>query len=455
MAGQPIEGGGRMITNIQWRVSMRSKMLAVAIAASLGASSFAAAAAPAQTKHHKPSAKVSVSASELAQMKAEIAALQQKVDELQAQSDTQAQAQQQTAQAVQQVRAQQQTVVAAPAPDAELSQRLDKLDKLVGNTSLSGKMYFDFTNINQKNSDTGKTNASGTGLDVKRFYLSVTHKFNDIWSANLTTDFNYVSNDGETNLFVKKAYVQGTFDKAAILRIGSADMPWIPFVEDWYGFRYVENTLTDRLHYANSADWGLHMLGSAGDGGMFNYAVSAVNGAGYKNPSRSKNVDFEGRVGFQPVEGLMIALGGYSGDLGKETENTSADHTAQRGDLMVAYKNKAFRAGAEYFTAKNWNNVTTPATDKADGYSVWGSVGLNDYLTLFARYDNAKLSKTLDPRKKDTYYNLGLQFAVTKGFDLAAVWKHESADAQVATPVPVHVQNVKTNEIGVFGQVAF
>ncbi|MDO1530486.1 carbohydrate porin [Fulvimonas sp. R45] len=431
---------------------MRSKMLAVAIAASLGASSFAAAAAPAQTDNHTSTR---VSASELAQLKAEIAALQQKVDDLQAQSASQAQAQQQTAQAVQQVQAQQQAVVAAPAPDAALSARLDKLDKLVSNTSLSGKMYFDFSHIDQKNSDTGKTAATGTGLDVKRFYLGVTHKFNDIWSANLTTDFNYVSNDGETNLFVKKAYVQGNFDKAAVLRIGSADMPWIPFVEDWYGFRYVENTLTDRLHYANSADWGLHMLGSVGDGGMFNYAVSAVNGGGYKNPSRSKNVDFEGRVGFQPVEGLMVALGGYSGDLGKETQTTSANHTAQRGDLMVAYKSSAFRLGAEYFTAKNWNNVTTPATDKADGYSVWGSVGLNDDLTLFARYDNAKLSKTLDPRKKDVYYNLGLQFAVTKGFDLAAVWKHESADARVATPAPVHVQNVKTNEIGVFGQVAF
>jgi len=428
---------------------MRSKMLAVAIAASLGASSFAAAAAPAQ------STRVSVSASELAQMKAEIAALQQKVDDLQSQSASQAQAQQQTAQTVQQVQAQQQTIVATPAPDAELSQRLDKLDKLVGNTSLSGKMYFDFSNINQKNSDTGKTDASGTGLDVKRFYLSVTHKFNDIWSANLTTDFNYVGNDGETNLFVKKAYVQGTFDKAAVLRIGSADMPWIPFVEDYYGFRYVEPTVTDRMHYANSADWGVHLFGSAGSNGMFDYAVSAVNGNGYKNPGRSKSVDFEGRVGFSPVEGMVVALGGYTGDRGQETENTSTDHTAQRGDLLVAYKSKAFRVGAEYFTAKNWNNVLTPQTDKADGYSVWGSVALNDYLALFARYDNAKLSKDLDPKKKDTYYNLGLQYAVTKGFDLALVWKHEKGDSMVTAPVPTHVQSVKTNEIGVFGQVAF
>ena len=433
---------------------MRSKMLATAIAFSLGVSSFAAVAAPAQS-NHKASARITLSASELQQLKAEITALQQKVDELQSQAASQAQAQQQTAQTVQQVQAQQQTIAAAPAPDAELGKRLDRLDKLVDNTTIGGKMYFDFSNISQKNSDTGKTNGSGTGLDVKRFYLSVTHKFDDIWSANLTTDFSYVSNDGETNLFVKKAYVQGAFDKAAVLRIGSADMPWIPFVEDYYGFRYVENTLTDRLHYANSADWGVHMLGSVGQGGMFNYAVSAVNGSGYKNPSRSKSVDFEGRVGFSPVEGMVVALGGYSGDRGQETENTSADHTATRGDLMVAYKSKAFRVGAEYFTAKDWNNVLTPQSDKADGYSVWGSVALNDYLALFARYDNAKLSKDLNPKNKDTYYNLGLQYAVTKGFDLALVWKHEKGDSMVTTPVPVHVQSVKTNEIGVFGQVAF
>jgi hypothetical protein len=99
--------------------------------------------------------------------------------------------------------------------------------------------------------------------------------------------------------------------------------------------------------------------------------------------------------------------------------------------------------------------VRTPQSDKTDGYSAWGSVALNDYMTLFARYDKIKPSKTLAPENKDTYYNLGLQYAVTKGFQLAAVWKHESGDTQVSAPVPPHVQNLKTNEIGVYGQVAF
>ena len=432
---------------------MHSKTLAIAIAAGLGLTSFAAsAAAPQKTTHHKaatPAKAATVTAAEVAQLKAQLAALQEKVDELQAQSSAQNEAQSQTAQAVQQVKQESAT------PAASLTKRVDALDKLVNNTKISGKMFFDFSNIDQKNSDTGKTAANGVGFDVKRFYLGVDHKFNDVWSANLTTDFNYSSTLGQTSVLVKKAYVQGKFDKAAIFRIGSADMPWIPFVENVYGFRYVENTITDRLKYANSADWGLHAFGDVGESNMFNYAVSVVNGAGYKNPSRSKGVDVEGRVGFMPFEGMTVAVGGYSGHLGKETQLANAAHTAERCYLLLAYVNKSFRVGAEYFTAKNWNNVMTSKADKADGWSVWGSVALTDELALFARYDEAKLSKDLDGNAKDTYYNLGLQYQVTKGFKLAGVWKHEKGDKSVATPLPPHVQNVKTNEIGVFGEVAF
>ncbi|MDA3913677.1 porin [Oleiagrimonas sp.] len=324
-----------------------------------------------------------------------------------------------------------------------------------GDTTIGGKMYFDFTHINQKNSDTGTTNKTGTGTDVKRFYLSVTHDFNSIWSANLTTDFDYVPSDGQTNLFVKKAYVQGKFSNAAVLRIGSADMPWIPFVEHQYGFRYVENTITDRLHFANSADWGLHLGGKVGGNGSFTYSTAVVNGGGYKHPGRSKSVDFAGRAAFMPIEGLVIAVGGYSGKLGHDLQNSPAMQTATRGDALVAYTSKRLRVGGEYFTAKNWNNVTSPMADKADGYSLWASYGLTDTMTAFARYDSAKLSKNLDPAKKDTYYNAGIEFAITKGFKLAAVYKHEKGDYTSMVPMPVHTANTKTDEIGVWGEVAF
>lgn len=324
-----------------------------------------------------------------------------------------------------------------------------------GDTTVGGKMYFDFTHIDQKNSDTGKTDKTGTGTDVKRFYLSVGHQFDDIWSANLTTDFNYVSSDGETNLFVKKAYVQGKFSKAAVLRVGSSDMPWIPFVEHVYGFRYVEPTLTDRMHFANSADWGIHLGGKVGGNDMVSYEAAVVNGGGYKHPGRSKGVDFAGRVAVMPVDGLVLAGGFYSGKKGQDLQTMSAYNTASRADFLAGYVTKRFRVGGEYFTAKNWNNVNTLATDRAKGFSVFASAGITDGVTAFARYDHTKLSKDLDPWKKDTYYNVGVEFDVTKGFKLAAAYKFEKGKYRAMTPLPIHQANVKTNEIGVWGQVKF
>ena len=418
---------------------MRSKLIAVAIAAGLGLTGFAASAAPAQNRT------ATASSSEVEQLKAQLAALQAKVEELEQRTDAQSDINVSTGQAVEK----------ATNVTTASDKKLAALEKAVNNTKLSGKMFFDFTSIDDKNSDKGKSDKSGIGLDVKRFYLGVDHKFNDIWSANLTTDFNYASSDGQTSVFVKKAYVQGKFDDAAVFRVGSSDMPWIPFAEKYYGFRYVENTITDRLKYGNSSDWGLHLAGDIGASKSLNYAVSVVNGNGYKNPGRSKGVDFEGRVGFIPFENMVVAVGGYSGHRGQETENIDAAHTAERGDFMLAYASKAFRLGAEYFTAKNWNNVLSPLADKADGYSLWGSVAVADNVNLFARYDSAKLSKSLDRDAKDTYYNAGVEYQVTKGFKLAGVWKHGKVDKSVATPVPPHVQNNKTNEIGVFGEVSF
>jgi hypothetical protein len=167
-------------------------------------------------------------------------------------------------------------------------------------------------------------------------------------------------------------------------------------------------------------------------------------------------MDVEGRVAFMPIAGLSVIAGLYSGKRGLKTDGGAATpNTANRVDAAVTYVKSGLRLGAEYFTARNWNNVLTTATDKADGYSLWGSVAIADGVNLFARYDNAKLSKTLDSANKDVYYNAGVEFQVTKGFKLAGVWKHEKADKSVGTPAPLHVQNVKTNEIGVFGEVRF
>jgi hypothetical protein len=326
-------------------------------------------------------------------------------------------------------------------------------------TIVAGRMFADFSNIDLKN-DGVESAANGTGIDVKRFYLAVTHNFDDIWSVNVTSDFNYVANDGETQIFIKKAYLQAKLSEAFTARLGSADLPWIPFVEDLYGYRWVENVITDRLKFGTSADWGLNVNGKAADG-MLNYSASVVNGAGYKNPTRSDSMDFEARVGFVPVAGLTLAVGGYSGKLGKDITNstTPTQHTAERVDALVAYVQGPLRAGAEYFQAKNWNNVTSVATDKADGESVWASYNFTDMWGVFGRYDNAKTSKDLLPNLKDKYFNVGVVNHPRKNIDLALVYKNDKVDGGgvVATSNGNigGVRDGKYDEVGVWAQVQF
>ena len=363
-----------------------------------------------------------------------------------------------------------------------------------GDTTVGGTMYTDFTTINTQNN--GKdVDPNGFGLDVTRAYLIVTHQFDDIWSVNLTTDFNFASYKAaststctpsdptqtctvttttsvttpETQLFVKKAYVQGKFSDMTVLRVGSSDTPWIPYAEGVYGYRFVEKTIIDREGFGQSADWGINLNGA---NGMLNYSVSALNGNGYKNPSRSKTMDFEGRLGLTPIDGLIIGVGFYTGDLGQDTEANEAKfaavpatsttpavpatpkNTASRTNLLVAWKADGLTVGGEYFTAKNFSSglIFNSKTDSEDGVSVYGSYDFpgTDF-GLYARYDSVKPKKDTESGLKDTYYNGGFAWKANKNITWAFGFKSDQLkDDSVLTPV-----DVKTQEIGVWAQIKY
>jgi hypothetical protein len=405
--------------------SVRSNLMSVAVMAAL------AAMHPA---HAQDAAQSAPAASELDALRAQIAALQAQVDSLQERTDAQSDINIASAKA---------------AEDAQAtSDKVAGLAKLVNDTKISGRLYYDFTNVDDS-SKGAKTDKSGSAFDIKRFYLGVDHKFDDKWAINLTTDFQYSSAVGATELYIKKAYVQYTVSDAFVLRAGSTDLPWVPFAENAYGMRYIENTLVDRLKYGTSADWGVHAGGKVA-GGALEYAVAAVNGNGYKNPSRGKGLDFEGRASYAPTASTVIGVGAYSGTLGKETENTDALHTAERVDFIAAYAAGNTRLGVEWFQAKNWNNVLAAATDTASGWSAWGSVGLGSGgITLFGRYDQADPSKALDPTLQDTYYNVGVEFPFAKGVKLATVFKHTDRGNDAKTV------DLETDEFGVWGEFRF
>jgi hypothetical protein len=334
------------------------------------------------------------------------------------------------------------------------------------NTTVGGRSFLDLTNVDQSSYNAAgvgtKSSGNGFGIDVTRFYLILDHTFDSTWSANLTTDFNYSSSTSETQVFIKKAYVQAKFSDALFVRAGSADMAWIPFVESQYGYRYVEKMALDRLGYGNTADWGLHAGGKAIDG-KFGYAASLVEGNGYKNPTRSKGLDFEGRVNFAPIKDLVLAAGFYSGKLGKDVQNavSQTKHTYTRLDGLVAYTVGPFKAGVEYFSGDDAKAVPlstatngVPVNDKADGYTVFANFQVSPQAAVFARYDDTSYkfetfaAPTTWTETKEQYYNLGVACKPRKGVDLALAYKHD----EIKTG---GVKASDRDEVGVWAQVSF
>jgi hypothetical protein len=287
------------------------------------------------------------------------------------------------------------------------------------------RVFADVSTKENKDEATGvKSSDSGVGVDVKRTYFTFTHQFDSVWSAQFQSD---IGDQGARryDVFVKKAFVEAKLNPMATFRLGSADTPWIPYVEGIYGMRYLEQTITDHLSFGSSAEWGFHVLGASP---VWGYSFTVGNGRGFSNPTRSKTVDFEGRLSFTPVKGLNLAVGGYSGKRGQETDAAPAKHTATRGDALIAFNTDRFRIGGEYFQAKNWSNVTTVATDKSDGFSGWAQVVLNPQWMLFARYDQADPSKDLKPALQFTYYNAGAQWTLNKAFSAALALKQAEVE---------------------------
>ncbi len=354
-------------------------------------------------------------------------------------------------------------------------------------TKVSGRMYYDITNVDGRSTaypNSGaapvrsRNTADGVNFDIKRFYIGIDHTFDDVFSANVTTDFTYDSGSSTSQLYLKKAYLQAKLNDMVTFRLGSADLPWVPFVEDVYGYRYVENVMIDRDKFGTSADWGVHMLGKFADG-LINYQISAINGAGYKksptNPTnRSKGIDVEGRVNLN-YDGFILAVGGYTGKLGKDIEPASVlapnptARTANRFDVLAAYQLDAIRAGFEYFHATNWNNVASAnAKDQDDGYSFFGSYQFDPQWGVFGRYEWVRPTTTtnlstvpLATTVKDNYYNIGISYSPAKIVDFALVYKHENvlngvlatSNGNIGGSTALAYNNGSYNEIGLWGQL--
>jgi hypothetical protein len=358
-----------------------------------------------------------------------------------------------------QLKGQQDATAAQVAAKPALTPSAGAIPTWIANTSISGKGYANVSAIDHESDGVNQPD-TGTATELKRFYVGIDHKFNDMFSANITTDFRYGTNGTSKDVlvYIKKAYLQAKFAPELWVRIGAADLPWIPFDEGIYGYRFVENTLIDRTKFGTSSDWGVHVGGTFGNG-LVNYQVSAVDGNGYKTLTHNTNtVDLEGRVDVHPIKPITLAGGFYTGKLGKSFDTGPDTRRVTRWNALAAYTDSRVRAGVEYFHAKNWMTVTGPFNDSSDGWSAFGSFAFNPQFAVFGRYDWVKPSKDLNPDLRDQYFNVGLNYKPIKQLDLALVYKRDRAkNGFIATSNGTigGIDDGTYDEFGLFTQFAF
>ena len=514
--------------------------LAVAIAVPGAADAKAHHAANHHAGRQGPSlnAQLKSAQAQISQLQAQLNALQARVEGSAQPSPALAQASSQVALATQvagdaaakadQALAATTTTTTTAKASADTANRAYEGVKWAANTQLRGNVFFNESTITQKTNGANNVN-SGTGFNIRRLYIGVDHQFNPVFSATVLTDIsNVIGETATTNyttptttptctttvtpvtlkavttctaaslgtaaedgkgFYVKNAFLQAKIDPALVVRLGAADMPWIPFIDGEAGHRYIENSLIDRTKFGNSADWGVHVLGSLADG-LLSYQVSAVDGGGYRNVTVTKAVDFEGRVSAQ-YKGLWAAIGGYTGKLGKDTQaltgaaTPTTFYTAKRYNAAVGYKAGAINLGAEYFYAKDYNNVTVnPATnalsqDSARGLSVFGNYNFTPKWSIFGRYDYVQPNYITDNALHDHYLNVGLQWEPVKIVDITLAYKREVveggaistsngvigcttsataasfATVAAATAADCGASNGTYDEVGLFGQIKF
>jgi len=412
--------------------------------------------------HHVPAAKESGLKSEVEELKAQVAALREEIRaEHSTAAATQTQVatlQSQTSTVAQTASTAEQTATTAAAKADTAVAKADAVqvaetntDKKVGalawagDTKVGGTVFFNYSNINQQSNGV-KQATNGTGINLKRLYITIDHKFSDIWSANITTDVsnaigettnsNYTSANSSSyseigkGFYIKKAYLQAKLDPSLIIRAGSSDTAWVPYMEGIYGHRYIENELLDEYKLGTSADWGVSALGDLA-GGLISYQVGVVNGAGYRSVQVTNSVDIDGRLSAQ-YKGFFAAVGGYSGKLGKDFYGTTIDHTATRIDGAAGYKSDLFTVGAEYVSSRNFNSVTSLNQDRDRGLSAFANFNITPKWQVFGRYDwirqtDITTSTGVENAVRNAYFNFGLQWEVAKLVDLSLVYKRAQA----------------------------
>lgn len=283
-----------------------------------------------------------------------------------------------------------------------------KLPEWISRTKIGGKAYLQYRY--ELKDDANNMN----DFDVTRFYFTVESDLQDRVSMKMTTDVyprvkissndkDSISTEGDYEVRLKHGFL--TFKdypfKGLNILFGQADLPWVPYEEDLWGYRVQGTIFPDREGLLTSTDLGIGVKGKLFNE-MLDLHLALVNGEGWNDPEINKYKDFQGRLTVRPFKGkeyledlslsLFGVLGKYDGDKDRN-----------RFISQIAFKKKDFATLAvEYLRARDPREKRATkepslagmsGDTKGEGFGIFGVInskpfGLTDKFELFGRFDS-------------------------------------------------------------------
>lgn len=186
--------------------------------------------------------------------------------------------------------------------------------------------------------------------------------------------------DTRKRLFLKHAYAEWHDDDLGLkVRFGSADTPWIPYTEHFWGHRYAAKAFTDVTGLLHSADLGIHVIGSQFDK-MVTWQLTLGNGEGYAAPEVDAGKTVQARLSFDPMaktDGQSLSLSVH----GTQDVPAKGVDPVSLGGAAVGYSMDWFLVWAEG-TARSEAGVT------GTGYSLTVMPRHPDWGAVYGRYDS-------------------------------------------------------------------
>ncbi len=345
-----------------------------------------------------------ISAEELEQLVRRIESLEQTVQELRAQ--VQSQSAPEEGSSVVPIPLAAQAVVPSPAQDTPKSDPGIKI---------SGLAFGDFFWIAANHDESLKDD---NGFWFRRLYLTFDKAMTERLDMRLRFEMNSAgdfTSDNKLEPFAKDAWVRWKFTDQHQIHLGLSPTPTMNVVDEIWGYRLLEKSLLDLQRIGATRDLGVAFRGSVGSGQKVRYHFMFGNGSSTRGETdRGKGT--LASLGYYPNDSLVLEF--YS-DYDQRPEQ--ADRNTYHA--FLAYKKDWGRLGIQYAHQKRKGDSKVDL----DLLSFFGIVNVSPKVALIGRYDRmfdpnpegAKIPYIpFDPTAKFHFFLTGIDWKVTEEFSL-------------------------------------